>query len=67
MPPENRLLTEREAAARLGVSARNLYTIRQRGEIAWVKIGFLVKYRPEDIDAYIAQQRQAPTATTATA
>jgi excisionase family DNA binding protein len=61
MPPENRLLTEREAAAQLGVSARNLYTIRCRGEIGWVRVGrFLVKYRQEDIDAYIAQQRQAP-------
>jgi excisionase family DNA binding protein len=36
---ERLLLTPREAAYRLGISARHLWTISRRGEIPVVRIG----------------------------
>lgn len=47
------LLTEKELADRLRIGERTIRGIRQRGEIAYVRIGRKILYRAEDCEAYI--------------
>jgi len=50
------LLTEKEAAKRLGVSIKTLQNRRlNRREPSYVKIGRLVRYKPEVIEAFISE------------
>jgi excisionase family DNA binding protein len=59
----SQLLTEKEAAQRLGLSVSTLQQRRFRGRLpAFVKLGKAVRYRPEDLDAFIEQNRIAPNA-----
>ena len=55
-PIHSDLLTRREAAAYLGVSAQTLaiWKCSGRVQLPFVKIGRLVKYRRSDLDAFIA-------------
>ncbi len=55
------LLTEREAAEYLSTSPRHLRELWGRREVAAIRVGRLVRYKPEDLDAYIAGHRVAPT------
>jgi excisionase family DNA binding protein len=51
---EKRTLTDLEAAARLGVSPFTLRAWRYRGVgPRFLKLGRAVRYRPEDVDAYL--------------
>jgi len=48
------LLTEKEVAQRLSLSLANLRRRRSQGRPPrWVKIGASVRYRSEDLDAFI--------------
>lgn len=49
------LLVPEEAAARLKVSTRTLRRLVARGEIAVIRIGRVVRFRVEDIDAWIVR------------
>jgi predicted DNA-binding transcriptional regulator AlpA len=55
-----RLVNEREAAARLGLSVKTLRRWRwaKRG-LPWCKIGSAVRYAPSDIRAQITAGRQS--------
>jgi excisionase family DNA binding protein len=53
------LLNAKEARRLLGVSDRTLYTLVKTGELAAIKIGKLVRFRPEDIETFIQKQRGA--------
>ncbi len=55
----HRLLTEREAAERLGIKAGTLCVWRstRRYSLAFCKIGRSVKYDPADVEAFIARRR----------
>ena len=55
-PRADRLLTMGEAADRLGVSARFVRTAARNRLIATVRLGRLVRFRPEDVEHYIDQQ-----------
>ena len=57
-----RLLNEREVATSCSISVLTLRKWRsvKRGP-KFIKISTLVRYRPEDIDAWIAEQKSAPT------
>ena len=62
---KTRLLNEREAAARLGTTAKTLNVARARGagafsDLAYVKIGASVKFAEPDIEAYIQAHRIDP-------
>ena len=51
---ERLLLTPREAAYRLGISVRHLWSLtRPRGPIPSVRLGRRVFYRPEDLASFI--------------
>jgi predicted DNA-binding transcriptional regulator AlpA len=52
-----RLINEHEVAASCSISVLTLrkWRVQKRGP-RFVKIGALVRYRPEDVDAWIAEQ-----------
>ena len=56
----SKLLTPSETAEILGVQVRTLNTWRytKRYDLPYVKSGRLVRYRSEDIDAFIASRTQ---------
>jgi len=56
-----RLLNEREVATSCSISVLTLRKWRsvKRGP-NFIKISTLVRYRPEDIDAWIAEQKSVP-------
>ena len=49
------LLTVLEAAQRLGVGRTLIYTLMERGELPFVKIGRTRRLRPAHIEALIAR------------
>ncbi|HEY9793619.1 MAG TPA: helix-turn-helix domain-containing protein [Candidatus Obscuribacterales bacterium] len=54
------LLTRREAAAYLGIAEQTLAVWKCTGRyhLPWIKIGRLVRYRRQDLDAFIAKHAQ---------
>jgi predicted DNA-binding transcriptional regulator AlpA len=59
------LLSEREAAARVGLSPRTLENYRTSGTgPAFCKLGRRVLYRPADLDAWIAARVRTSTSDT---
>lgn len=50
------LLTIPEAAAELGVSARFGWALAQRGELPTLRLGRLVRVRPEDLAQFCADR-----------
>lgn len=51
-------LTEKHVATRLHVSTKKLQKDRQQGKgIKYYKFGRLVRYRPEDVEAYLNQKQ----------
>ncbi len=55
---ERRLVSAREAATYLGVSARTLWSLTASGEIPHVRIRRRVLYDLSDLDAQIARWKQ---------
>ena len=47
------LVKTKPAAEYLSISTRKLWELTNCGEIPHVRIGRSVRYRPEDLDAYI--------------
>jgi excisionase family DNA binding protein len=56
----NRLLTVDEVAERLGVAPRTLYRWFEQGRLGGVKVGRLVRFREEDIDAFLDVSLASP-------
>jgi excisionase family DNA binding protein len=52
------LLKPEEASKLLAISPRTLWTLTASGQVCSVKIGRLVRYRPEDLQAFIAAQQK---------
>ena len=44
------------AAAYLGITPRHLRELQYRGELAYVKVGRLVRFRPADLDRYLDER-----------
>lgn len=59
MTKEVALLTAPEVADRLRVTIRTLQRLEVDGELVAVRIGRSVRYRPEDVEAFIETQRNA--------
>ena len=49
------LLSEAEAAKRLRMSTRRLYTLRKAHKIGFIQDGSRIKYTPDQLDAYLEQ------------
>ena len=59
LPPK--LLTAREAAARLGMSERKLFSLSApRGPVGVLRDGRWVRYDPRDLDEFISRARCRP-------
>lgn len=58
----SRLLSPRDAAARLGVSRSTIYRLAARREIAFVRIGGQLRFEPHDLEAFLSTKRQAARA-----
>lgn len=52
-PVQDALLTVLEAAERLGVGRTLLYSLMEKGELPFVKVGRTRRLRPSDLDALI--------------
>jgi excisionase family DNA binding protein len=52
---EPELVDTREAARRLGISARTLWSLTATGELSAVRIGRAVRYRPETLRQFAAR------------
>jgi len=53
-----RLMSVRDVALRLSLSERTVRRLRRRGELpAGIEIAGTVRWRPEEIDAWIGDQR----------
>lgn len=63
MQATSTLLTRRQAADYLGVTPRTLavWACSKRYQLPYVKVGRLVKYRQEDLDAFIEQRTIHPS------
>ena len=64
--PDNRLVDEHEAAARLGLTVATMRRWRwaRRGP-HWVKVGAAVRYLPSDLANFIEAGRQHPHSSAA--
>ena len=51
------LQSKHQGAKFLGISEASLMRAVRRGEIAYVRVGNLVKFRPEDLAAYVNARR----------
>jgi excisionase family DNA binding protein len=49
------LLTEAEAAKQLRMSPRRLHTLRKAHKIGYIQDGSRIKYKPDQLDAYVEQ------------
>jgi excisionase family DNA binding protein len=58
----NTLITQKEAARRLGISTRTLERYRVTGTgPAFTRLGKLVRYRPEDLAEFVNSNRRRST------
>ena len=57
-PGPVRLLSCREAASRLGISERLLWSLYNRGEIPHVRIGRCVRFDPGDLEDWIEHRKE---------
>ena len=55
-----RYLTAQEAAAYLGYAIGTLYNKCVAGEIPHLRLGRHLRFRHSDLDAWVAEQNQAP-------
>ena len=61
----HRLLTPREAAARLNISERTLWGLARQGAIAVVRLGRATRYDPVDVQTLIASRKSTVKASAA--
>ena len=59
--PARLLLSEREAAAVMGVSVRLMLDLRNNDGLPFVRIGARVMYRPADLAAWVDGRRTSST------
>lgn len=61
--PLSDLMTPEEAARHLGVSSRTLATWRSTGRhgLPYIKVGARVRYRRQDLDAWLSSRMQEHT------
>jgi len=56
-PCNGKLLGMEEACAKLGLAKWTLYGWVSQRKIAYIKIGRLTKFRPEDLESFIKNNR----------
>jgi len=61
IPPEDRLLTEKETAEYLRIKVRQLYNWRVSGLIPYIRIGKALRYRKLALDQMLARVTMGPS------
>jgi excisionase family DNA binding protein len=61
MDGETLLLKAKEAAAKLQISPRTLWALTKQGAVPCVRIGRAVRYRVEDLAAFVQGLESKPT------
>ena len=51
------VVDEDQAAQMLGISRRMVFEFRSKGELRYVKLGRLIRYRVSDIQAFLERKR----------
>ncbi len=51
------LLSVRQVAQRLGVSATTVYRLAERRLLPFYRLAASLRFAPDDVDAYLARQR----------
>jgi len=51
------VVDEDQAAQMLGISRRMVFEFRSKGELQYVKLGRLIRYRVSDIQAFLERKR----------
>jgi excisionase family DNA binding protein len=59
-PARTPLLRVNEVAALLAIGRRTVYTLVHAGELPAVRVGERLRFRPEEIDAYLDARREEP-------
>ncbi len=57
LPSTPRLRTPKEIAERLGVGRETIYRLVERGQLQAVRVGSLLRFRDEDVEAYLRGDR----------
>jgi len=52
------LIDDKAAAKLLGISARSLWTLANRGEVRSVRVGRRRLYRPADLEAFVTARAE---------
>lgn len=63
MPESGNLLSAEQVGRRLGVSRQKVWRLARTpgpDQIPHVRLGHLIRFRPEDVDAYVAQHVRVP-------
>jgi excisionase family DNA binding protein len=61
MNASDKLLSRDQVAECLGASISTVVRLEKRGELPRVKLGRLVRFRPDDVDALIEQASKSDT------
>jgi excisionase family DNA binding protein len=59
-PGQAEWLSTKEAARRLGITARTLYRFIDEGDLPAYRFGRVIRLKPADIDAYVESCRIEP-------
>ncbi len=54
---EPMVVDEEQAARMLGISRRMVFEFRSKGELQYVKLGRLIRYRVSDIQTFLERKR----------
>jgi excisionase family DNA binding protein len=57
------LLSPSEAASIFGVPRQRIYELIQRGSLPSIRIGRLIRFRPDDVRAFIEKGGEASTSS----
>ncbi len=59
-PANTEWLSTKEAARRLGITARTLYRFIDEGDLPAYRFGRVIRLKPADVDAYVESCRIEP-------
>jgi excisionase family DNA binding protein len=61
MSPDPEWLSTARTAQRLGITPRTLYRFVTRGEITAYRLGRVIRFQQQDVDAFIDNRRITPS------
>jgi excisionase family DNA binding protein len=59
--PRSKLLSAAELAARFGVPKGRVYELAERGALQTIRIGRLIRFRPDEVEAFMSRGGERAT------